>query len=188
MGAPKLLTGARELSRRAFFIGGAAALTMAVTKPASASILTARPRFLTLENLHTGERIKAEYWAGRNYLNDGLSRIAEVLRDHRTNTIHEIDTRLLDTLVLLRDKLGVNKGFQVISGYRSPESNAQLHAASEGVAVHSLHMEGKAIDIRVPGVQLAHLRDAAKSLGVGGVGYYAKSDFVHVDVGRLRYW
>lgn len=188
MGAPTTLTGARGLSRRALLTGGAAALAMVATKPASASILSARPRFLTLENLHTGERIKAEYWAGRNYLADGLRSIAQVLRDHRNNTIHEIDTKLLDTLVLLREKLGVQTGFQVISGYRSPESNAKLHSASEGVAVHSLHMEGKAIDIRVPGVQLAHLRDAAKSLAVGGVGYYAKSDFVHVDVGRVRYW
>ncbi len=188
MGAPITLTGARELSRRAFLTGGAAALTIAVATPASASILPERPRFLSLENLHTGEKIKAEYWAGREYVADGLQRIAQVLRDHRSNTIHDIDTKLLDTLVLLREKLGVNKGFQVISGYRSPESNAKLHAASDGVAVRSLHMDGKAIDIRVPGVQLAHLRDAAKSLSAGGVGYYPKSDFVHLDVGRVRFW
>lgn len=187
MGAPIALTGARTLSRRALLTGSAAALTLAVTRPASAAIISA-PRFLTLENLHTGERIKAEYWAGRNYLADGLHKIAQVLRDHRNNTIHAIDTKLLDTLVLLREKLGVQAGFQVISGYRSPESNAKLHSASDGVAVHSLHMEGKAIDIRVPGVELAHLRDAAKSLGAGGVGFYPRSDFVHMDVGRVRYW
>ncbi len=188
MGASNCLDDTRGLSRRAFFTGGAAALTVLAAKPASASILTARPRFLSLENLHTGEKIKAEYWAGREYLSDGLARIATVLRDHRSNAVHAIDTTLLDTLCNLRERLGIHTGFQVISGYRSPASNAALHAASEGVAVRSLHMEGKAIDIRVPGVSLAHVRDAARSLGAGGVGYYAKSDFVHVDVGRVRYW
>ena len=187
MGAPTFI-GVRDVSRRLFLTGGAAALTLTASRPASASFISARPRFLTLENLHTGEKIKTEYWAGRNYLADGLTRIAQVLRDHRNNTIHAIDTKLLDTLVQLHEKLGVQRGFQVISGYRSPQSNATLHAASEGVAVHSLHMEGKAIDIRVPGVQLAHLRDAAKSLNAGGVGFYPQSDFVHVDVGRVRYW
>jgi uncharacterized protein YcbK (DUF882 family) len=188
MGAPNTPESAGGLSRRAFLTGSAAALAVtAVAHPASASILI-KPRFLSLENLHTGEKVKAEYWAGRDYLADGLARIAQVLRDHRSNTVHAIDTKLLDTLFALREKLGVKSGFQVISGYRSPQSNAKLHAASEGVAVRSLHMDGKAIDIRVPGVQLAHVRDAAKSLGAGGVGFYAKSDFVHIDVGRVRYW
>jgi uncharacterized protein YcbK (DUF882 family) len=175
------------LSRRALLGGGFAAGVLAAN-PAAASILSVRPRILLLENLHTGERLKAEYKAGTHYLAESLSKIAHVLRDHRNNAVHAIDTKLLDVLFDLKARLGAQNGFQVISGYRSPESNAKMHAKSDGVAEHSLHMEGKAIDIRVPGVHLEHLRDTAKSLQAGGVGFYPKSDFVHVDVGRVRYW
>jgi uncharacterized protein YcbK (DUF882 family) len=188
MGAPDFSRLTRGvLTRRAVLTGGFAAGVLAAN-PAAASILSMRPRFLALENLHTGEKLNAEYRAGQHYIADSLSKIAHVLRDHRNNAVHAIDTKLLDVLFDLKARLGVQSGFQVISGYRSPETNAQLHSLSDGVAEHSLHMEGKAIDIRVAGVHLEHLRDTAKSLQAGGVGFYPKSDFVHVDVGRVRYW
>ena len=111
-----------------------------------------------------------------------------MLRDFRANEVKPIDPALLDLLTQIQHRLGTNESFQVISGYRSPLTNAMLHANSEGVAVHSLHIEGKAIDIRVPGRSLEQLRGAALALRDGGVGYYPKSDFVHVDTGRVRFW
>jgi uncharacterized protein YcbK (DUF882 family) len=111
-----------------------------------------------------------------------------VLRDHRTDEVAEMDPRLLDLLFNLQGKLGASTPFHVISGYRSPRSNAMLVAKGGGVAKKSLHMQGKAIDIRLPGRELADLRKAALGLKAGGVGYYPKSDFVHVDVGRVRHW
>ncbi len=185
MGAPSSSTA---VTSRRTLLCGLGACTLLGARPAFAGLLPDRPRILSFANLHTGEKVKIAYASGAEYIAEGLSKIAHVLRDHRNGTTHEIDPKLLDTLFLLRDRLEVQKDFEVISGYRSPESNAKLHAASDGVAEHSLHMEGQAIDIRVPGVELAHLRDAAKSLKAGGVGYYPKSEFVHVDVGRVRYW
>ncbi|HHO59512.1 MAG TPA: DUF882 domain-containing protein, partial [Thiotrichales bacterium] len=102
--------------------------------------------------------------------------------------IHPMDTDLLDLLVTLNHKLGGKQPFQIISGYRSPKTNAALHRKSNGVAVRSLHMQGKAIDIRLPGCKLAELRRAALNCRRGGVGYYPKSNFVHVDTGRVRHW
>lgn len=148
----------------------------------------APPRKVALDNLHTGEKLALPYWADGQYLTESLREIDWLLRDHRNNAAHPIDPRLLDLLHALDQSLGTSRPYEVISGYRSPASNAMLAASSEGVARHSLHTQGMAIDIRVQGVQLAHLRDSAKALTGGGVGYYAASDFVHVDVGRVRYW
>jgi uncharacterized protein YcbK (DUF882 family) len=120
-----------------------------------------------------------------------LSSVNTLLRDFRVNQVKPIDPELLDVLFELNGTLATAQPFHVISGYRSPQTNNMLHergGAKSGVATHSLHMEGKAIDIRVPGVQLEHLRDAAKSLKAGGVGFYPGSNFVHVDTGRVRYW
>jgi uncharacterized protein YcbK (DUF882 family) len=114
--------------------------------------------------------------------------INKVLRDHRNNKIAQMDPELLLLLTQLNDKLENNKELHIISGYRSPESNAKLHAASGGVAKRSLHMDAKAIDIRLPGKDLKMLHKAAMSLKGGGVGYYASSQFVHMDTGRVRYW
>ncbi|MGE4063041.1 MAG: DUF882 domain-containing protein [Rhodospirillaceae bacterium] len=147
-----------------------------------------RPRRLHLQNLHTGEKVAADYWADGAYIPGGLDDIAKVLRDHRNGRSHPIDPTLLDLLHKVQATLEPSSPFHVISGYRSPESNAKLAAASSGVAKHSMHMDGKAIDIRIPGVDLTTLHKAAKSLKGGGVGYYAASNFVHMDVGRVRYW
>jgi uncharacterized protein YcbK (DUF882 family) len=145
-------------------------------------------RSLSFESLHTGERLSAPYWSGHGYLPDALGAIAHVLRDHRTNASHPIDPNLLDLLHALAQRLDRPPAFQVISGYRSPVTNASLAAASEGVATHSLHMQGMAIDIRMQGVRTVRIREAALALRAGGVGYYPKSDFVHVDTGRVRFW
>lgn len=171
------------LSRRAILGGG---LTLSLPAPAWANPPAARA--LSLVNLHTGESLKAEYWDAGAYRPDALTAIAKVLRDHRSGEVHAIDTGLLDLLVRLSSELGTSRPYQVISGYRSPTTNAKLHAKSSGVATRSLHMDGKAIDVRIPGVDLARLRDAALALKLGGVGYYPDSNFVHLDTGRVRRW
>lgn len=172
--------------RRALLFGGLAVGASGLAAPALATI--APPRQLALLNLHTGERLKAAYWEAGAYLPDALSAIAKVLRDHRTGEVHAIDPKLLDLLTQLSARLGADRPFEVISGYRSPASNAKLHARSSGVATRSLHMDGKAIDVRLPGVPLTRLRDTALGMQLGGVGYYPTSNFVHVDVGRVRRW
>jgi len=145
-------------------------------------------RALAFRNLHTGEFVRATYWAAGQYVREGLSQIDRLLRDHRTNLVHPIDRRLLGLLDELHGSLDTAEPFEVISGYRSPATNAGLVASSSGVAPGSLHVAGMAIDIRVPGRPLRAVRDAAKALRTGGVGYYPDSNFVHVDVGRVRYW
>lgn len=147
-----------------------------------------RRRSLKFYALHTGESLKTTYWEDGHYIPGELDRVNYILRDFRVNEIKPIDPALLDLLTRIQYRLSTNEPFRVISGYRSPVTNAMLHANSEGVAVHSLHLLGKAIDISVPGRSLAQLRGAALAQRAGGVGYYPKSDFVHVDTGRVRFW
>jgi len=177
---------ARIVSRRHLFFGATAGLALSLA-PVAAFARPA-PRTLSFHNLHTGETFEGAYWADGGYLPHAVAEIRKVLRDFRTGEQHEMDSRLLDLLTVLRGRLETSQPFEVISGYRSPATNAMLRESSDGVAAHSLHMEGKAIDIRVPGRALTHLRDAALGLAAGGVGYYPASDFVHVDVGRVRRW
>jgi uncharacterized protein YcbK (DUF882 family) len=127
------------------------------------------------------------YWADGGYIPESLAAINKVLRDHRSGTIHEIDRRLLDLLSQLRTTLDSTESFQIISGYRSPQTNAKLRSQSNGVATHSLHMDGMAADITLPGRSLQLIKKAAIAMKAGGVGYYP-SQFVHVDVGRVRTW
>lgn len=166
----------------------AGALGLAAPSVLANGALAAAPRRLSLMNLHTGEKLAATYFEAGRYLPDALAAIDRVLRDHRSGAVHPMDPGLLDLVASLSAQLGSAGAVQVISGYRSPASNAALHRRSTGVATRSLHMEGKAMDIRVPGVELARVRKAALSMGRGGVGYYPGSDFVHVDVGRVRQW
>ncbi len=147
-----------------------------------------RRRMLRFYNLHTGESLKTVYWENGEYDPDELARVNYILRDFRANEIKPIDPALLDLLVGVQHRLGTSQPFQVISGYRSPITNAMLHANGEGVAVHSLHIDGKAIDVCVEGRGLAQIRRAAWNLQGGGVGYYPRSGFVHVDTGRIRWW
>ncbi|NNF97211.1 MAG: DUF882 domain-containing protein [Halobacteria archaeon] len=180
-------------SRRNFLKAatGTAAILLApavMAKPAQPNPNQPGERVLRLQNLHTGESIKATYWAEDQYLAEEMAALNRVLRDHRSNETYTMDQRLFDMLYVLQQQLASNGTYHVISGYRSPASNAKLHKNSSGVAKRSLHMQGRAIDIRLPGVELKHLRQAALDLKAGGVGYYPKSGFIHVDTGRTRFW
>jgi len=179
------LTGIR---RRDFLRFGAVATATLLACPVYAGTGTISERRLHLHNTHTGERLAATYWADGGYIDSELREIDTVLRDHRTGDVYPIDTSLLDLLFVLQAKVGSRKAFEVISGYRSPATNASLRSKSSGVARHSYHMQGMAIDIRLPDCDLKHLHTAALSIEAGGVGYYPRSDFIHVDVGPQRSW
>ncbi len=146
-------------------------------------------RSLSLLNTHTGERLnEVVYWEQGGYIPDALSHISYVLRDHRTDEVHSIDPVTLDLMASISRKIDAKQSFEIISGYRSPQTNKLLRSKSRSVAKNSYHMQGKAVDLRLPGVPLKVVRKAALDLRIGGVGYYPKSDFVHVDSGRVRYW
>jgi uncharacterized protein YcbK (DUF882 family) len=145
-------------------------------------------RELSLLNTHTGERLTAEYWVKGRYVKDALAEIDKLLRDHRTGERHPIDRGLLDLVHLLHARLDRKEPFHVISGYRSPATNAMLARRSSGVARNSYHMRGMAIDLRMPGISTRDLYRTALRLRGGGVGHYPDSGFVHVDVGPIRNW
>ena len=174
------------LNRRNFLRLGLLAAALPLPTFASQGLMSERR--LSFNNLHTGETLDRPYWIEGNYVVETLAEIDRVLRDHRTDQVAAIDTGLLDLLHRVNAMLGTSQPFQVISGYRSPASNQMLASHSGGVAKGSLHMQGKAIDIRIPGIQLADLRRAGLKLQSGGVGYYPGSNFVHLDVGRVRTW
>lgn len=147
------------------------------------------PRVLLLDHTHTRERIELMYAVDGKYVDPALARANRFLRDHYSGDVGTIDPQLLDILFRLQVTLGSSGAFQVISGYRSPLTNEKLRGKSgTGVARHSLHMEGRAIDVRMADVALKDLRDAALSLKMGGVGFYPRDQFVHVDTGRVRSW
>jgi uncharacterized protein YcbK (DUF882 family) len=174
-------------NRRRFILSCMGTAASLASMPAW-SIVPTPQRSLSFYSLHTGESVKATYWSEGQYINTELQMINEVLRDHRTDEIHSIDTKLLDQLFMLQNSMGNESAFHVISGYRSPATNHKLRSKSNGVAKRSLHMQGRAIDVRLPGSRLADLQKTARALKLGGVGYYQKSDFIHIDTGRVRYW
>ena len=180
------------LSRRRWFVRTAAGVVGGLSAGAAWSAPTAHAlpdgTRLALLNLHTGEKADVVLIDGGRRLPDALGEIARVLRDHRNGEVHPIDEAVLDQLVKLRAVLGTTQPFHVISGFRSPASNAQLAAQGRAVARNSLHTQGRAIDLRVPGLDLRELHRAALDLQAGGVGFYARSGFVHVDSGRVRRW
>jgi uncharacterized protein YcbK (DUF882 family) len=145
-------------------------------------------RRIAFMNLHTGEHLDTEYFRDGGYDHDALAKIQNVLRDYRTGEAHPIDPHLMDYLGEVAAKAGQEARFSVISGYRSPATNAKLHERSAGVAQHSLHMQGRAIDVRMPKIDCADLAAHAESLQRGGVGYYRASNFVHLDTGAFRTW
>lgn len=179
-----------ELSRRGFLTTVAgAALTFATPKVmASVAPATVRDRELSFYNTHTGEKLSATFWSNGDYQDDAVKKISWILRDHRADIASSIDRKLIDLLYQLQAKVERHGEIHVISGYRTPATNAMLNKKSSGVAKRSYHMLGQAIDVRLPGFDTAKLHKAARSLKAGGVGYYAKSNFVHLDVGRVRYW
>lgn len=178
----------KSLKRRCVLRLGSAAFVAGVASPSLANTGKAAVRSLALNNLHTGEKHRLDYWVDGAYVPDALTAANHLLRDYRNNEVHVIEPKLLDLVNFLQRKLASEADVQVISGYRSPASNAEMHEHSSGVAAHSLHMQGMAMDIRLADVPLDRLHNAALALQAGGVGYYPSQDFVHVDVGRVRRW
>ena len=184
-------------SRRAFLQQSARVMQVAAvggvlavgSQSAQALAISSNSRALAFEHLHTNERLSLVYAMGNSILPQAQLQLDRFLRDHYTNEIGTMDPQLFDLLYRLRMTLDTRLPFHVISGYRSPFTNERLRTTrSGGVARRSLHMDGKAIDIRIPGIALADLRDAAISLKVGGVGFYSRENFVHVDTGAVRSW
>ncbi|WP_374655831.1 DUF882 domain-containing protein [Dongia sp.] len=185
---------AKTLGRRSFLglglsagIAGAGALTF-LPRAVMAKSTANDSRTLGFFNTHTNEILKATYWQNGTYDRAAVDDINYILRDHRSGDVFAMDIKLFDLLTALHRRTDSKKPFEIISGYRSPASNAKLASASNGVAKKSMHMQGKAIDIRLRDVKLADLRLDAMAMKVGGVGFYPKSDFVHVDTGRVRSW
>lgn len=150
---------------------------------------TSDTRSLSMVHLHTGERVELVYAQGAQYVDPALQELNHFLRDHYSGDVGVIDPQVFDQLHAIQRALGTERSFEIISGYRCPATNANLRSTrGGGVAKTSLHMQGRAIDLRLPGVPLRELRDAALSLRAGGVGYYANDQFVHLDTGRVRNW
>ncbi|UXD86078.1 DUF882 domain-containing protein [Thalassolituus hydrocarboniclasticus] len=145
-------------------------------------------RTLRLYNIHTGEFTNSTFWANGRYIDDGVAELDLLVRDHRRDQVMAMQRELYQNMYQLQQLFASHEPLYIISGYRAPESNASLRYANAGVAEHSLHMQGRAIDIRIPGVSHRHLHRAALAMGNGGVGYYPKSGFIHIDTGRTRHW
>ena len=190
------------MNKRRFFLKNVLATSLALPALARAGLSGSGPtagpgptaesaaaeRSLRFYNTHTGETLRSVFWAEGQFLPDALVDINKLLRDHRSNTIAAIDPQLLLLLDKVSSQFGNNSIVHVISGYRSPQTNQKLAERSDGVAKHSLHLEGRAIDVRIPGRDLANVRRAALAMQGGGVGYYPNSQFVHMDTGRVRSW
>jgi uncharacterized protein YcbK (DUF882 family) len=189
--AMKLTAGGVALPLAAMNRAQAAYPHGAAPSAAAALAASAGSRVLAFNHTHTRERIQLVYALDGQYVPDALTSLNRFLRDHYSGTVGRMDPQLFDLLHDVRRALGGQSlgAFEVISGYRCPETNDHLrNSRGGGVAKRSLHMEGKAIDVRIPGVPLAELRDAALSLQAGGVGYYPREQFVHIDTGRVRNW
>lgn len=163
---------------------GAGALACQVTPVWAAT----GPKSLSFRNIHTGEALSCTYWDATGYRGDALADIDRILRDHRTGDVALMDLGLLDLLHAVKSDMDSDAAFDVISGYRSPKTNEMLRQRGAGVNENSLHMTGRAIDVRLPGRDTARLRDIAIAKRAGGVGFYAESDFVHIDVGVIQTW
>jgi uncharacterized protein YcbK (DUF882 family) len=181
-----------RLSRRGFLrgllVGGSVAFVQGLPVRAMASDLVAPDRSIWLVNTHTGEELSTEFFRAGSYADESLTALNHLLRDYRTGDVAPIDPRLFDLLHDMARLADCEPRYEVISGYRSPATNAMLSAQSGGVAKRSLHTQGQAIDVRLVGYRTDRLRDLALSMKSGGVGYYRKSDFIHVDTGRVRTW
>jgi uncharacterized protein YcbK (DUF882 family) len=178
-----------DLSRRRFLTHTACGVACSTLVPHFAFAGSpAKEKIIRMNNLHTGESLTSCYFDGRSYVESELDKIDHLCRDFRRDEIHPIDRQLLTQLQAIQKLLGVNTEVQIISGYRSPATNEMLRSQSGGVAKKSYHMQGKAIDFRLPGIELSQVRKAALSLKAGGVGYYPESNFVHIDTGPVRHW
>lgn len=183
--------GRKNLRRRSFLKSGALSLLLAAFPRRAFSFFTEgapSERALRLYNVHTGEYLETVYRARGEYIPQAQEKIDYILRDYRTGEVRSIDARLLDLLYYIGWNLEAKHPFHIISGYRSMETNLFLWKRNRGVAKNSLHILGKAVDINLPDCDLPLLRGAAVEQKAGGVGYYPRSNFIHIDVGRVRYW
>jgi uncharacterized protein YcbK (DUF882 family) len=180
-----VLTMTRGLAPLSALVGAGCSVPSArVTMDAAGSIEKA----VGFYHIHTGEQLRMVYWRHGQYLPGALREVDYLLRDYHTNEVKSIDPQVLDLLYAMSKLLETNAPFQVLSGYRSPATNAKLHRHDREVAVHSLHMAGQAVDIRLPGRPLVGVRRAALAIQAGGVGYYPQRNFLHVDTGPVRSW
>jgi uncharacterized protein YcbK (DUF882 family) len=178
-------------SRRNFLktLAGASLLALGLPELTEAAIKRyPYHKALAFQNTNTGDKLKLTYFEKGSYIKEALKEINYLFRDAHTGATHPIDPALLDQLYDLKTLLGINKPFHLVSGYRSPATNAHLRKQNRAVAKHSLHMQGRAIDIRIEGVSSKVIRNAALSLRRGGVGYYPQANFVHIDTGEVRTW
>ena len=188
------LTRQPILSRRQFltYLGIAGGMvnspSLLASIPITTTVFTPPERRLKLHNLHTGEHLDEAFWANGQYLNDGINSINTLLRDHRCNQVAHMDRQLFNILIQLQDKLGYQGEIEVISGYRSAKTNEMLRQQGRNVSKNSLHLQGKAIDIRIPSFSVDDIFKSVSHLRAGGVGKYPRSQFVHIDTGRIRYW
>jgi uncharacterized protein YcbK (DUF882 family) len=180
------LSSVQVFNRRRLLGAAVAAAATAAVAPTRA--ISFAPRSVALYNTHTGEWLRTVYWADGHYIRDAVRDINWILRDHWTDEIRPMNAGVLDVLEMLHSRLESRDPFLVVCGYRSPETNRRLFLHSRGVAKNSYHIKGMAIDLRTENRSLEQLRNAALSLDAGGVGYYPRSNFVHVDCGPVRRW
>jgi len=181
--------GRHGVRRRDLLRLGALAGALLLPMPAFAKLAQRESRkTLKLYNLHTGESIASTFWVDGQYVPDSLHEIDKILRDHHTDSVIRTDHKLVELMFQIQNKLGTEKGLDVVCGYRSPATNAKLVREGLTHAAHSFHISGQAIDFRVPERKLRDVRKLAMELQAGGVGYYPRSDFLHVDVGPVRHW
>lgn len=155
---------------------------------ARAPALGRRARMVHLYNIHTGERVRAPFFQDGKYVPETMRQITRMMRDHRANQVHKIDPKLIELIHAIQMRVGQQKPIEIVSGYRSPSTNEMLREAGYGVAEHSYHLVGKAVDIRVPGFRVSQLSRMAKTMRRGGVGTYGSGNFLHIDTGPVRYW
>lgn len=177
-----------HVNRRSLLGMGIASLAVLSPLPVSAAPRYTYERSLAFRHLHTDESLTIVYWEKGQYVPDGLRAINHILRDFRTGEVARISPQLIDLLYAVGRRLGNRQPIHIVSGYRSPATNAMLRRTNGGVAKNSLHMQGKAIDLRIPGFSTRAIAGLGREMRGGGVGYYPRSDFVHLDVGRPRYW
>ena len=183
--------GRPVLGRRHFLRSTSLGVAAATLAPMWTTELVAADfgfREISFHHLHTAESLAIEYMQNGEYVPDALKAVDHVLRDHYNDMVHPIDPKLLDILYAVAAETATRSPFRVISGYRSPETNEKLRRRGGGVARNSMHLKGKAVDVRLDDVATTDIRDVGLALRRGGVGYYRKSDFVHLDTGRVRRW
>jgi uncharacterized protein YcbK (DUF882 family) len=178
----------RDLLKTGLWAAAGSLLVPSVAEAAALRMPGSGSYDIMFHNCHTGESFSGTYRVGNKYLPDAFEEINYVLRDFRSNEVFPIDPRVIDIIYMVRRKTGRNQPLEILSGYRSPKTNNMLREASSGVARNSMHLSGQAIDFRMPGLSTRGLRDIAVGFKAGGVGYYPRSDFVHVDTGKVRTW